>query len=268
MRNKKLQNHHYPNIFESIVIVLIFIFLSIILGTLMAGGIGTHKTIARDFIALLGYILAAGGTLIVILQFKKVQNPGEKIFHNNHYSFRTGLIVVLLSFLAILTIDPINNLIPVPDYFREVINQMFSPTVPALLTAVVAAPVLEELIFRGVMLEGLLKNYHPLKAIIITNLLFGIAHLNPWQFVGAFLIGSFISWVYWRTKSIKLAIIIHFINNAISYTAILITSKSPADISIKTFVDNNFVYYTAVFISFIILVISIVREDKLQIWKN
>ncbi|MFP3861001.1 MAG: CPBP family intramembrane glutamic endopeptidase [Bacteroidales bacterium] len=268
MLSKQPQNHYYPNFFESIVIVFIFIFLSLTIGTLMVSGLGTHGTITQDLIALFGYILTAGGTLLITLQFKKAQNPEEKTFQVNPYSYRTGIIVILLSFLVIMAIDPINDLIPVSDYFREVINKMFSPTIPALLTAVVAAPVLEELIFRGIMLEGLLKNYNPIKAIIITNLLFGIAHLNPWQFAGAFLTGLFISWVYWRTRSIKLAIIIHFINNAISYTAILITSKSPADISIKTFINNDLIYYSAVFISLIIIVTIVFYENKLKIWKK
>lgn len=45
---------------------------------------------------------------------------------------------------------------------------------------VIAAPVLEELIFRGMMLEGLLKKYSPVTSIIISSILFGVAHLNPW----------------------------------------------------------------------------------------
>ncbi len=183
MLSKKTQNHHFPNIYESIIVVLIFIFLSIVVGSLMASGLVAHGTITQDLIALSAYILTAGGTLLIIIRFKKIQNPKEIIFKTGKYSIRTGIIVILLSFLVIMAIDPINELIPISDYFREVINKMFSPTIPALLTAVVAAPVLEELIFRGIMLEGLLKNYNPMKAIIITNLLFGIAHLNPWQFV-------------------------------------------------------------------------------------
>ncbi|MFO8235950.1 MAG: type II CAAX endopeptidase family protein [Bacteroidales bacterium] len=268
MKSKQSQNHYYPNIFEALVIIAIFIFLSIIFGTMMTGGIGAGNKSMQDIIALLGYILTAGGTLLLIIQFKRVKTPAEKTFRNSHYSFRTGTIIVILSVLLIIAIDPLTELIPVSDYFRDILDRMYSETIPAFLTAVIVAPVMEELIFRGIMLEGLLKNYNPLKAIILTNLLFGVAHLNPWQFAGAFLMGLFISWVYWRTRSIQLAIVIHFINNLVSYTAILITSKSPADISIKTFLENEAVYYSLALVSLVIVIITVVFENRIMHWKK
>ena len=74
---------------------------------------------------------------------------------------------------------------------------------------VIAAPILEELIFRGVILDGLLKKYTPAKSILISSLLFGLVHLNPWQFITGLIIGIFSGWVYYRTKSLSLSIIIH-----------------------------------------------------------
>jgi membrane protease YdiL (CAAX protease family) len=74
---------------------------------------------------------------------------------------------------------------------------------------VIAAPILEELIFRGIMLDGLLKIYSPVKAIVISSLFFGLIHLNPWQFVGGALVGGFMGWVYYHTRSVLATILIH-----------------------------------------------------------
>ena len=59
--------------------------------------------------------------------------------------------------------------------------------VATVITAVVAAPVVEELVFRGVVLRGLLSRLAPLAAIPLQGVLFGVAHVDPvrgWGNVG------------------------------------------------------------------------------------
>jgi hypothetical protein len=73
------------------------------------------------------------------------------------------------------------------------------------------------LIFRGVILDGLLKRYSPTKSILISSLLFGLVHLNPWKFVTGFVLGFFIGWVYNNTKSLTTSIIIHASFNITAY---------------------------------------------------
>ena len=53
----------------------------------------------------------------------------------------------------------------------------------ALLAVVIVAPLTEELLFRGVILRGLLLHYSAPKAVIASSLMFGLVHLNPWQAV-------------------------------------------------------------------------------------
>ena len=87
----------------------------------------------------------------------------------------------------------------------------------SFITIVIAAPILEELIFRGIILNGLLKSNSPLKSIIISSLLFGLVHLNPWQFIGASILGSLSGWVYFKTNKLTLPIIIHMTNNFLGF---------------------------------------------------
>ncbi|WP_133273268.1 CPBP family intramembrane glutamic endopeptidase [Hymenobacter radiodurans] len=84
----------------------------------------------------------------------------------------------------------------------------------------ISAPILEELLFRGLLLPGLLKNYSPRKAIVQSSLLFGIIHLNPAQVVSAFLLGLFLGWLYYRTHSLAACIVVHFLNNAVAWKAL------------------------------------------------
>ncbi len=51
--------------------------------------------------------------------------------------------------------------------------------IPILIVAVVAAPIVEEIVFRGLILRGLLSRVAPLMAITTQALLFGAAHVDP-----------------------------------------------------------------------------------------
>ncbi len=48
-----------------------------------------------------------------------------------------------------------------------------------LVTAVVAAPIIEELVFRGVMLRGLRSRLPATAAIVVQGAVFGVAHIDP-----------------------------------------------------------------------------------------
>lgn len=76
-------------------------------------------------------------------------------------------------------------------------------------------PVLEELIFRGVLLEGLRK-YGNLFGIIMSAVMFGLMHQNIMQFLPAAVIG--IVWGYTAVKSGSLipSILLHILNNTMS----------------------------------------------------
>ncbi len=56
--------------------------------------------------------------------------------------------------------------------------------VATLVTAVIAAPIIEELVFRGLVLRGLLSRMGPALAILAQGVLFGLAHVDPVRGVG------------------------------------------------------------------------------------
>ncbi len=209
------------------------------------GGFARNEVVL-DIVELLGYLLAAGGTLLVITVLKTRFYANRPAFINYRVTPADYIIILILTVLVIIVIDPITNLFPVPERLRDLFESMFSKTVPAFITAVIAAPVLEELIFRGIVQEGFLRNYSPVKAIIWTNLLFGLAHLNPWQFVGAFLMGIFISWVYYKTRNLALPIFIHLVNNLSSYMFLYFTDKPVMEASLKDVFAGTSEYYTLI----------------------
>jgi sodium transport system permease protein len=72
----------------------------------------------------------------------------------------------------------------------------------------------EEALFRGPILRGLRARFSPLPAAIITGLLFGIFHLDPWRLLPTALLGVALSGIALASDSIVPAMAAHFVNNA------------------------------------------------------
>lgn len=244
---------YYPKIPQGFGIVFVFIALSFITGMLMSTGNLARNKVMMDILKLLAYFIAAGGTLLIAKQIKTRIYANKPAFTNYRVTPGDYVIILILTALVIIVIDPLTNLFPVPDQFHELFETMFSKTIPAFITVVIVAPVLEELIFRGIILEGFLRNYSPIKAILWTNILFGLAHLNPWQFIGAFLVGIFISWVYYKTKNLALPVFIHFINNLLSYLFLYFTNKPVMEASLRDVFTGSSGYYTMIIACIILL---------------
>lgn len=91
-----------------------------------------------------------------------------------------------------------------------------SPTIVLLATGILT-PVIEEFIFRyGIIGIYLKKSENTKKAVIISALLFGIAHLNPIQSTYAFLIGLILGWVYIKSENLLPCVLIHVAINTSS----------------------------------------------------
>ena len=94
-----------------------------------------------------------------------------------------------------------------------------------VLYAVLPA-ILEEWAFRGVLLKNLLP-FGKWGAIIISSVLFGIAHVDPPRIIFASIFGALLAICYEHTRSLRIPIIIHFLNNSISVAGTLAPIESP-----------------------------------------
>ena len=112
--------------------------------------------------------------------------------------------------------------LPPPAWITQALSQLYdlaAHPVSGPLALVVIAPLTEELIFRGLILRGLLARTSPWRAIVISALLFALIHLNPWQFTTAFVAGLVLGWAYFRTGSLSLCMAGHALNNGLSLLA-------------------------------------------------
>ena len=210
--NKKI---YYPSIGQSWGIVGIAI-LSMLL--FFPVNLILDKVTGKEFSFLVYYLLAMG-VPFGIAHLIRNKRTGNKTYNFSLSSFKI-MALVSISIIAIQTgiMSPIVNFLPMPEFMQKVFLEFANQNgVFSFIAIVIAAPIIEELIFRGIILDGLLQRYSPIKSIILSSILFGIVHLNPWQFVSALIIGLFSGWVYYRTRKLSLSILIHLVNNLVAF---------------------------------------------------
>lgn len=135
---------------------------------------------------------------------------------NKVLSFYTNRFDLL--WLALLTVVVIQCLISQPIVIlldKGTTNEVFD--LATILGSLILAPVLEEIIFRGILLRGLLTRYSSALSIVLSSLLFALIHINMTQITPAFLLGLLFGLIFVKTHSLIFTIILHFWANAISW---------------------------------------------------
>lgn len=142
-----------------------------------------------------------------------------------------ALIVSIATVAAAFVADVFNVLLPpMPEALEKVLKQMMDgPLWVTILCVSVFAPFFEEWLCRGMILRGLLQKMKPGWAIVISALFFAAIHMNPWQALPAFMLGCLFGYVYYRTGSLRLTMLMHCVNNTLATLMSRIPGVGDAD---------------------------------------
>lgn len=170
---------------------------------------------------------------IMVYNLIAVRIKGQRLRFNFKSSpFKVYLLVFPLMFGMMLISEYFTELIPTEgplfgDWYKtftDTISTMAEDSLGIIILTSLMAPLLEEILFRGIIQKGLInRGMKPINAIVLSAFIFGAFHMNPWQFVGAFLLGLVLGLVYYRTQSLLMAILLHAFNNFISSLMIINT---------------------------------------------
>ena len=257
--------------FIALAYVLVFLFINIITQTI---AFGVEKVIvkdAADTLSPLGTVIAMGvSTLITVTIFLWAK---WSVVSRNYIMTRPWMTLswsVIAALGAIIPSVYLQELMPEwPDAIQKMIDEAAQQMIGIMNTpggyAVVCllAPIAEELIFRGAVLKKLLawKPQHRWLMIILSALLFALAHMNPAQFIHPFLIGLLLGWMYERTGSIIPGIAYHWANNSVAF--LLTRIYQDPDITITQILGSQSRALMAVGFSLLIFIPAIYQ---LNIW--
>lgn len=146
----------------------------------------------------------------------------------------------------------------VMDQYQQIIELagLGSDTVITIVYAICLGPVLEELVFRGVIFSMLEKSkIKPLWIILITAVLFGFVHMNLIQGVYAAALGLFLGFLRYKYGSILISIVAHIVLN---------TAGTYGEIVLGKFEFSNAVFLILGGISLFVIVFAVilVNSDK------
>lgn len=223
------QNTYHP--IKVILHIIAFLFLFLMEQLPLSILTLTKKELGNSYSAYLKYapvftiILLLISATIIFAVFKKVQK-----FSTPKFTKSTWIIIVVALLLTFLI-----NFITVPfmkssNENVEALKLVGNNNMFILIAfTIFVAPILEEIIFRGIFMNWFFVN-NPLLSVLFSGLIFGYVHApfnadTDWIYaLSKILLGIVLAAVYYRTKNIKADISVHFLNNFLAVLAGALTS--------------------------------------------
>jgi len=185
------------------------------------------QTIAYAYTGDMFAAVSAGGLFVLLLAMVAVKSQRGTLTTDFDLD-RPPVAVVLLALLAALT-----ALLP-SSFLAGLSSQLHPPSVEwvtyynehfpdtplriavAVLAVTVFGPVAEELVFRGLIFRLGRRHWGFLPAALISSLVFGLAHGEPWFLFGLVGLGVLLAYIYDRTHSLTACIVTHSAHNGVS----------------------------------------------------
>jgi len=95
--------------------------------------------------------------------------------------------------------------------------------IPIIIDGVIGAAIFEELLFRGILHRTLRPWLPTWSVILLSSVIFGAVHLDPWNFVPLALTGLVLAISYEMTKSLTVPIMLHAANNLLGFVFMILS---------------------------------------------
>ena len=192
----QIRQKYYPTTLQAIHLIILYIFIQTVVDFPLAL-IDYYNDTEYLYLPIKKIILGVGSTLFILIYgFRKSKAPFFEVFPVKLFNPLILIPVITFLWAAHNWLEIINvaveKYLPAPYWFWELFSKVFDSDYGwwgAFLRVAVVAPIVEELIFRGLILHGLRKNYNAFVAVTISALMFALFHLNPWQFPATFILG-------------------------------------------------------------------------------
>lgn len=279
MENSAASKRLFPEWWDLLVMLLLFVVAQVVFGQILrlvgilppatseidAVDVETYMAEQSAFgrytalVHLFSYLFSIG----VLWLYSRLRG-GKGVIHIRHkasgFNPTIVLVGVLWLFSSQIVLEPLFEFFPA-DEGTEIGRGMW-----AAFTAIISAPILEELLCRGVLFEVLNRRWGVRISILASSLFFGLLHIgNLANAVVAIVAGLIFGALYVRTSSLYVTIIIHAINNALAFTLI---SFGINDMSFAEMLGGGVTYYVVYGISALIFVWASVEAWVKVLSKN
>jgi hypothetical protein len=218
-----------PTVYDALKIFIIFLLISLAVAMTTDFFLPSPPKTPLDLLYSI-FFSHVIGILVPVFIYIKVKK----------YNLKESLNIRPISILTLLKVSLVAIIFFILlNWFQELLNPLFEPYAKDIIeyqnffTTIASASksridiilfiigisaipaIAEEILFRGIIFNGLKNSSTATKAIILSGLLFGMIHLLPPQIVMVSILGVFFGIVVLKTQSITTAIWCHFLNNLI-----------------------------------------------------
>ena len=128
-----------------------------------------------------------------------------------------------------------------------------------LVSAVMLAPLFEEIIFRGYTAGILRRLYGGMAAWLASSLIFGLVHMIPSVVLSATFCGLVLGYYYLRYRSLVMVIILHAMNNI---TACFLRSIDLGETTFRELLGGGTLYWSVFAFCAVVAVVSLIRMGR------
>lgn len=210
---KELKKGGVPNFSDALLVTAVCMLLMLYVGTILQTKSLMGGTIVTQLMIVGIPLLAAWYTKKDFKETFSIKMP--KV---------TGVIGAILlelgGFIVIMLLSSVLSEMFASD--AQAVNEQFDNLLDGISFATafaviaVCPAICEEILFRGYILSATKKKFKPAVAIFIVALFFGIYHTSFVKLFTTGLLGAMLAYVVYKSGSVILSMIMHFINNAIS----------------------------------------------------
>jgi uncharacterized protein len=213
------KNEKFPNGVEAVVLMVALMLVEYFVSAVLfdyRGAIGLDPLDTDGMVLVIAY----GIIFTAVMEYKGMTY--RELFHSSA-SVSEGwplimpavalTVPALVGLIAVL-VAMVAKAFPLSAGEVAMFKEMSSGSFGSIVIACLLAPVLEEMLFRGVILRSFLKQYAGWVAILGSAIIFGVAHMNIYQFVVGLVLGSVLGLLYQRSRSLLPCIFLHIAYNS------------------------------------------------------
>ncbi len=245
--------------------------ITMIASSLIMGVLVNTGSASKAFALFLSYTIPFSLTIIFAI-WLFLHKGYKNVLPKFSMSFINAPLVLygcVLLILSSVVLEPVISIFP--KEWMTTLNKQIGSSGWSMLTTIVMAPILEEILFRGVIQGSAMSRFGAMRAIFISSAVFGLIHIMPQQVIYAFVVGLVLGYVYWKTKSIMSVITIHAFNNSLVFIQKSIFGDDLSNVTVRELIKNDTLYwitYSIITILFITALVLLLQQsskaDKLK----
>jgi hypothetical protein len=230
-----------PGAFAALALVLIFVLyqgVGNVAVLLLTGGRMAPETVAViRWTTLFGELLLMLVPTLILVR-RRHGNIADALRVKAPGALEVALVVVATIALqqVVQGYMSFQDMIPIPEPLGSIVERVRKaiqgayllvaeahslPEFFFVLTTVALMPAIaEEFLFRGLVQQSVSEPLGRRWGAVVAGLLFGFYHLNPFSIVPLVCLGVFFGYIMYRSGSLLLAVVAHFVNNAVACAAL------------------------------------------------